>query len=651
MNRQSEQVSTQLLNLNSAAMLPAAEAPTLDAPPRRNRWSGCCRRWRAIAPFFLAAAVGCLWALPAHGIEISDPQWGFDGKVRLNRFNLLTMTVDNPSSTPVELELSLRKVNGASYMDAPLVEQIYLGPGARRSVQFYPYISNEWGGWKLTWGRGESIDLAQPRSGRRGSRVLLESTDVLGNTKGSMRRFPENAFPPFVTATDALQAVVLDHVPRWDEPRRQAFLDWIYRGGAVFVLQGPSGKHPEFPASMNQLNGPLETVRFGSGVVHRLAMNRNQLSREEVRKLWDRLPNVVSLKPAIEPGMPQPASKSGDDDDDEANLPFSYSEGGAYGAHSFLDELKQMSKPEHNWLLLHFMFWIYILLIFPGCFLLGKQRNDFRMVYLALLGIVVVFSLAFATVGQRGAGESTTIHSVAIIQALPDGYLDVAEWSNAFVRSGAIYDIRHNGSGALYSTCQDTEEVQRLIRNGGDAVFQADIPPFSSREFAHRIKVKGTLPLVQVEKIAADETGLNELKLKVDDSLPKVEGMYVAYRDRFYSVGRFEDRISLRSNVGSVPAFLRIEQNSGMYSPFARMGDERTADLRFRDLFFPLITRALNVQSLPDAQAFRLSSDQLRLIYYADLPTELNVQNPRFPKQIGKALFCIDVPITEAPVP
>jgi hypothetical protein len=292
------------------------------------------------------------------------------------------------------------------------------------------------------------------------------------------------------------------------------------------------------------------------------------------------------------------------------------------------------------------MFWVYILLVFPGCYLVGQQRNDFRIVYLCLVGIVVVFSLAFGIVGQRGYGEATTVNSVAIVQPLPDGHLDVSQWSNAFVTSGAMYDIRHQGTGAIYSTCQETEAVHGQIHNGGEALFRVDIPPFSSREFAHRIRVKGTLPSVRVEAFVPNEGGLTELTLAVAPSFPEADELYVLYRDRFYSLTRRGERIALRTNAGTVPAFLRIDQNAGFSSPFRYMADERKLETRYLDLFIPLVTRSLNVRSLSDAQALQWPADRLRLMYYADLLPELYVQNPRFTNQRGKALYCIDIPLS-----
>lgn len=599
----------------------------------------------------LAAILLCLLTSSAGAIEISEPRWGFDGKIRAQRFNLLTITVDNPSPQPVEFDLVLRKsLGGVNFIDAPVIEHVFLAPGTRRTVQFYPYVTHDWGSWRLSWGR-DSTEIIQPRTSRRNARVLLDSMDVLGDSKGSMRRFPEQQFPASVTGTDTLQAVLLDHAPNWDEARRTAFLDWIYRGGAVFVLQGSNGKFPEFPAALSQLNAPLESVSFGSGVIRKVSRTRSQLSPTETRDLWRLLPNQFVAETTIQvDGLTaNPNSPDDDDDEDDRNRRFNYGDGGrSINSRSFLDELKKMTRPEHNWLLLHFMFWVYILLIFPGCFLIGKQRNDFRVVYLAIIAIVVVFSLAFGIVGQRGYGEATRIDSVAIVSPLPDGYLDVTQWSNAFVTGGAYYDLKHKGTGTLYSTCQETEAVNGLIKNGAEAIFRVDIPPFSSREYAHRIKVAGTLPPVKIEHYSAGESGLKELTLAIDNTFPPTDELCVLYRDRFYSVSREKDRLVMRNNVGTVPAYLRVEQEQNYFSPFGGYGEEeRSSERRYRDLFSTLATRSLNIRTLADAQAVRWSPESVRLMYYADLLPELTVQNPRFPQkdQKGKALYCITLPL------
>jgi hypothetical protein len=585
------------------------------------------------------AFAACATQAPA--VEISDPQWGFDGKARPQKFNLLTFTIDNPASVPVELDVELQKF-AATPVDAPIVQHVVLAPGQRRTLQFYPYVSSDWSNWRLNWER-ESIPVPAPRLSKRGARVLLESSDVIGGSQGSLRRFSEHSFPPFVTATDGLQAVVLDHVPRWEEARRQAFLDWIYLGGAVFVLHGANGKFPEFPASMSMFNGPLENVPYGSGMIRKLPFSANQLSRDSARELWRELPNVAKPETPFEPGLTEPPEG---DDEDEIQRTYGYSDGGnSLTSRSFLEELKKMTRPKHNWLLLHFMFWVYILLIFPGCFLVGRQRNDFRVVYLCLIGTVVVFSLAFGIVGQRGYGEATTVHSVAVVRPLPEGYVDVAEWTNVFVTRGATYELKHDANGALYSTCQESERVNGLIHNGGEAAFLVDIPPFSSREFASRTRVQAALPPVRIQSITAADSGLSELTLALGADFPATQEIYALYQDRFYSMARRGPEITLRSNVGTAPAFLRVDQARGFVSPFGYIEDDRPEAARYASLFNSLVTRSLNVRTEDDAKALRWNPNRVRLMYYADLLPEVAIQNPRLSNQRGKALYCIDLPV------
>jgi hypothetical protein len=308
-----------------------------------------------------------------------------------------------------------------------------------------------------------------------------------------------------------------------------------------------------------------------------------------------------------------------------------------------------MTKPEHNWILLHSMFWVYILVIFPGCFLIGQQRNDFRIVYAALMATVVVFSLAFGIVGRRGYGEETAVNSVAIVQPLPNGMLDVAEWSNAFVKSGAIYEIRHHGTGTLYSTCQEDEAVRGQIENGNQAVFGVDIPPFSSRAFAHRTKVPGSLPPAAVTDYTLGDTGLSKLTIQVDESFPPADELYLLYGNRFYSVARRDNEISLRSSIGTVPAFLRLDQSQNYYPgiPMFYGNNEETPDDLYRGLVSTMITRSLNLRSQEDAEALRWSPGRVRLMYVAKLLPELALDNPRFKEQKGKALYCVDLELPE----
>src|SRR3954471_16246164 len=110
-------------------------------------------------------------------------------------------------------------------------------------------------------------------------------------------------------------------------------------------------------------------------------------------------------------------------------------------------ELNQMTRPKHKWAVIYLLSLVYIALIFPGFYLLGLKRSDYRIMYGAMLGIVATFSGLFAFIGRRGYDETTTIHTVAIATPLADGSLDVTGWTNAFVTSGANYAITNDGTG------------------------------------------------------------------------------------------------------------------------------------------------------------------------------------------------------------
>jgi hypothetical protein len=334
-----------------------------------------------------------------------------------------------------------------------------------------------------------------------------------------------------------------------------------------------------------------------------------------------------------------------------------YGEGAdPFHSSSFLGQLKNMTKPDHNWLLLHFMFWVYIAMVFPGCYILGKRYSDFRVVYAGLLGTVLLFSFLFSVVGQRGYGEATAIHSVAIARPLPDGSLDVSAWSNVFVTGGARYDIRHNGKGTLYSTCNQAEAVNGTINNGAEALFNVDIPPFSNREFAHRVRLPGPGPKLKIESIQHAEGRLSQLSMSVEGlKQEEIEAtQFMLYGNRFYSLRWSDGKLEMASDAGDATALLQLQQsqnwanNNYGYNPYNQQAVQ-TPKERFNMMFRPLLSRSLNVSREREAQQVQLSTDLVRVYLYAKMPPDFAVQNPRLGKQEGEVLYCIDVPLKETP--
>ena len=622
--------------------------------------------WRVGLVLCCLSLLSALGGSSASALDIVDVRWGFNGKVAPNRFNLLSVQVQNPTPQPFDGEITARKaLGGAGFVDAPVIERVTLAPFSQPTwVRFYVYITGDgWGNstsnenWKLSW-RGGNFDVPVPRVAKYQRVVLSDSSGML-RKGGAFKQMPDELFPPFVTATDALQVVAIDHEPRqWSPGQKDALLDWLQLGGTVLLVHGINGKFPQFTGTLSVLNSPVEDGRHGAGRVMRLPRAASTIDADEARQILAGLPkNHVgpNEKPEDLIDLVDPTLST------QINNGNAYSEGAdPFHSSSFLGQLKQMTKPDHNWLLLHFMFWVYIAMIFPGCYILGKKYADFRVVYAGLLGTVLLFSILFSVVGQRGYGESTAVHSVAIARPLPNGSMDVSAWSNVFVTGGARYDVRHNGLGTLYSTCNQAESVNGTITNGAEALFNVDIPPFSNREFAHRIKLPGPGPKLKVESIQMEEGRLAQLSLSVEGIKPEdVEPtQFLLLGNRFYSLTWREGLLHLASDAGDATALLQLQQSqqwsnnnySYGYDPYNQKSVQTPKD-RFTLMFRPLLSRSLNVGREREAQQVQLPPDIVRVYLYAKMPPEFAVQNAKLGKQEGEVLYCIDVPLRESPSP
>lgn len=610
------------------------------------RGVGC--RLPGAAKFVAAAALIFLCNRPAGALEVEQVVWGFDGQVVLEEFNPLSVLVSNPSPEPYDGEIRLSKsLGGTQRIGAIQREPVFLSPGASRWVQFYPFLSDNYSTWTLTWNaRGfRRMPIASPRAGDRAT-VLLDDPRAFTGQGGGLKRLPADLFPPMVTATNGLRSVVLDFVPRWQANRREAFLDWLHRGGIVHLLHQPDGRFPTFPESLAILNGPLEVQRVGAGAIVRHARIRTGLDR----------PYVESH--ILHPTIPGTVAR-GDDSPDEAAA----NESQASAAESLLDygevvlsegllaNLKRMTRVDHNWVLIHLLSLGYFFIVFPGGYILNSRGWDYRAVFGSLLAAVAVFSLAFYVVGRRGYGEQTAVHSAAVAQSIDGTHYDVIQWSNTFATTGDYYTLTHSGTGRLYSTCEQTEAVNGLIDNGVEGRFLVDIPPYSSRTFAHRTKLAGPALGLKVDSWFAGNR-LNRLDLSTGPEFPSdVNDVFVLYRDRFYGMTRVDGRLKLKANLGAVPGFLRLDD----YARFRIRagawggGGDRPPEERFQSMLQPLLAHSLGVSSPEEIEAFRLPSDRVRVFVSAPMPPEFFLQDERFGKQEGVVIYSVDLILEQPP--
>src|SRR4030095_6880650 len=217
----------------------------------------------------IAIALTLLVNTVASALEFRSHQWSFDGKAVPGRFNLLSILVYEPGPRAFDGEIALIEGRGlSSAVGAPLVQQIYVTPGTERWVQFVPFIVGDYG-WTIRWGRGEKENgkLDAPNLGPPGTVLLVDSASpFIGEQR--LKGFASDLFPTSVAATDALDQIAIDHVPRWDAPRREAFMDWVRRGGVVHLLRSPSGL-PIFDGDLAPLNTTLTKERVGAGTICR----------------------------------------------------------------------------------------------------------------------------------------------------------------------------------------------------------------------------------------------------------------------------------------------------------------------------------------------------------------------------------------------
>ncbi|MEO6785265.1 MAG: hypothetical protein ABI318_03940 [Chthoniobacteraceae bacterium] len=411
-----------------------------------------------------------LLAAKSHAaLDVGKPLWGFDGKVPPNSFALLSVEIFNRGARTFKGDIELSSGGNG----APMKQSVFLAPGTSRIVQFHPYIGSFVPNWRLSWNDGSdrAEDMGQPQTGAPAT-VLLADPDAPGTRAVRMRLFAENLFPAMVGATNGLGAVVLDHQPHWDAARREAFLDWLRRGGTVHLLPGADGSAVQFSddfAPMNIADGARQK-RVGAGLIV-----KHDITRAEITDQW--------LK---EHGFPAPELRT----DGRGNI---------HDTDGFVfRKLAAITRPDINWKLIYLLTVAYVILIGPVFYVLRKR--NYRLLLGGFLATVAVFAWMFTIIGRRGYGEKQIYHSIAIAHPLGAGRFDVQEWIHAFATTGDIYKFSHGDGGQLYGTASDSDTVRGEIHEGKASYFSADIPLFSSRPFLHRGVMKAEDPALKVEE-------------------------------------------------------------------------------------------------------------------------------------------------------
>ncbi len=456
---------------------------------------------RASITAIVICGLAWLAQIPAGAVEVEDVRWGFAGGLVPGCTQPFTVTLRNPDATPAEVELTLKCiVPWMMTADAALVESVYLSPGAVHRVQFYPYYEGNTEAWTLTWGSrpDESLELTTPEN-IAGAHVVIEDPRLRRAGHADLASFPEHLFPPAVQALDGLAAVVLDHVPDWDERRQRALRHWVIRGGTAHVLCGVDGEPPRFAGALSFLNGGEAETRIGLGNVKRHSIRLHEATPARIG--W---PTSADTPGAGATSMPGPPGYGYD----------------VASTSVVFDQLRRLTTPDHNWTLLYTLTVAYMLVMVPASLIVSRRLRDYRVSMLFLVAGVVIFSIFFFLIGRRGADEASRLCDFTYALWLEDDAYDLTQWDHCFVTNHGQYRFHRESEFDIYRVPSDRYPLPTRIANGAGATLAMAMPLYSSRSFLRRAEGR-TAPLVKrILTSPEGPTQLEQLTLEVGAGFP-----------------------------------------------------------------------------------------------------------------------------------
>ncbi|HEY2252831.1 MAG TPA: hypothetical protein VGH74_17285, partial [Planctomycetaceae bacterium] len=137
-----------------------------------------------------------------------------------------------------------------------------------------------------------------------------------------------------------------------------------------------------------------------------------------------------------------------------------------------------------------------------------------------------------------------------------------------------------------------------------------------------------------------------------DHELPPVSGLYVLYGRNLHRLKENGDRLELDTIAGPLASLLQTDKFTEFgvgYDPWSSVPfgrnklREPNREELFQGMFYVLLTRSLELVDQQEVEQFSLPPDRARLLVYAHLPESLFVTDPRFRRQSGYVLYCLDI--------
>jgi hypothetical protein len=608
----------------------------------------------AVLLLLIAFSPASVQAADESQVTLQEKIWGFDGRVQTGQFNPVSFLIDNRTEDSIDAVAALSRLEGIVGTTGGRFQQsVFIGPGAQRWVQLYPYIgSDDQSNWIFTLGDQEFRGQTQPRSTTaldspkskkkpRSAAIILDAPGTMSLKPTTVKHFPETIFPPWATATVGLHTIFMDHAPDWETPRQEALMSWLRRGGQLHLLKNARDAWPTFGGVMSDLSQPLSTFSVGNGFVVRHEFQRNELTESVVRIALDmkddnnpdELPDeqlTVNSNSGATPSLYHTTDVSWLDD-------------------SWFQAMRQFTQPAHAWWLIFLLALVYIGAIFPGCWLLAQQKRHFLTVYGAIVGLSIVFSLLFLLIGRRGYGEFTTQHTLAISRLDNSTTQNVIEWNALFVTNGDQYTVSGSDQQALFAIPGLRQQTNATMTSGNDGQLSVGIPPFSTQTFICRRQ----LPIAdwQLSALSSRLTtnGIADLQIQCGPAFPTDEQAQIRlqYRKQLYRV-RFDEETGLLEQQGRIGPLAKVcseyYQNNYANLGWGFYSDDSTEDF-YEQLLPAMILRSLADDGIYDPRESDLPADRVRLFVSIPIPADHFIETNTTPQQNGRILYVCDIPL------
>jgi hypothetical protein len=460
---------------------------------------------------------------------------------------------------------------------------------------------------------------------------------------------PVEIFPPYATALHGLHALFLDHVPDWEAPRQEALLSWLKSGGQLHLMKDSNNQTLSFSGILAPLNEPFPEFSVGNGTVTRHDFQRDGLSLQVVTPVVTPPgANVDSREP--EPSFNQISTAS-----------HTAQEEATINDDELMMWMRELTQPDHAWILIFLLSMCYVGLIFPGCWILSKQRRlHFLVTYGAIAGLAVVFSIIFLLIGQRGYGETTSLHTLAVARAEDATHWSSLEYRTLFVTSGDLYTLDDKDRQTLLASGAADERADALMTAGNSASVVARVPPFSSQSMIFRRRLTlddWNLTITDVEQSGAE---LTSLTLSFNDKFPlqKDNRYFVIHSRRIYSLiaNNAKRQLTYAGGGSLLTTFCTParEIENGFPKPLTAGGNigsdgmvaaDDLVEECFRKSLLKLVARSAADDFYADLKRFELPEGRVRILVYAPIPATQDITVSADVKREGRILYVRDFPM------